>query len=206
MEIYIAYAVLFFLALYGPALMIISTIIGHQVPRPYNPSGVGVAFAIAIIFAGFYKLNDFVLVLALMPFGASANSTFRDDDGLLITFAFFQAIGLVYYVGTRLGQEDRWKAIDLKALEAQVQSQSFETRRQQEEAKIWKDRSEKLQNDLDNLQTTKRSLDRHYDQLLTKNRELQEDVSFLERNASTQTIEALEKRREERKTPWIFDT
>lgn len=206
METYIAYAVTTLLILHVSGMFIASTMISNKEPRKYEPSKIGVVFLLLIIGAGFYKFNDIIFFLALAPFGGDINQIVQSEIEIFLTAAFFQTGAFVSYISARLGREDRWEAKKFKEIEAIAQSQSIETLKQKEETNFLKARSEGLQKELEDLKAANKRLDGHYNQLLTKNRELQEDMSFLESNASPQTIEALENRRAERKIPIIFDS
>lgn len=202
---YLGYAIIALLALYGPALTMMSHVISREEPKPYIASKFGAVFFVIIICVGFYGLNDFILLLTLTPLGTSADSIFDQENNFLYTVAFFQTIGMLAYVQARINQDAKWDAKKFKELETKAQYQSIENIKQKEEAKLLKRRSEELEKEIENLKAANRRLDGHYGQLLTKNIELQEDLSFLEKSASSQTIDALERRREDRKNPWVFE-
>ena len=201
---YLGYAAMFFLGLHAAFLGAAGAIIRGREPAPFKMSKTGIAFLIIIISVGFYKLNQILLFLFLTPFGSNI-SELGDQEAILIPLVLFQTLSLLGYAEARLSLGYRWEEKKLRDLQAELRSYSLASAQKQDEAKIWKASSEALSIELDSVKKANNKAHADYSELLRQKQELQEDVAFIERNATRQTIEELEKIRRDRKNLWVFD-
>jgi hypothetical protein len=195
---YLGYATIFFLYLHAVFLGIAGTIIQRMEPAPFKMSKVGAAFLIIIISAGFYKFNQIALFLLLTPFGGNIND-FVNATEILFPLVLFQTIGFLVYAEARLSLEARWEEKKLRDLQREVQAHSLKSAQKQDEVEIWKVNSEALRTELESVKNANSKAHADYGDLLLQKNALQDEVAFLERSATPQTIAALGEMREGKK-------